>query len=159
MNKIFFDMDNTLANFDGMFKALERFDNEPNFFFRLRPMEPLAKINEMAKNGNIYIVSASPNIQADIDKVAWLRRYLPNIARQNIIFTRLGINKAEHIKSKLGIEIDKNCILVDDYTKNLQEWENAGGIGIKRISKYSPNSRKIWKGIQIEHLEMIGRFV
>ena len=47
-------MDNTLANFDGMFKALERFDNEPNFFFRLRPMEPLAKINEMAKNGNIW---------------------------------------------------------------------------------------------------------
>ena len=76
-----------------------------------------------------------------------------NIPKENIVLCRLGINKAKHIENKLNIKIDKTCILLDDYTKNLVEWENAGGIGIKRLTTVSDNSRKLWKGLELKDLK------
>ena len=113
----------------------------------------------MAKKGNVYIISASPNIYADIDKKIWIQKYLPNIPKQNIVLCRLGINKAKHIENKLNIKIDKTCILLDDYTKNLIEWENAGGVGIKRLTSVSDNSRKLWKGLTLVDLGRLAKLV
>lgn len=150
--KIFLDLDGTLAKFN-VRNALKRFDNEKGFFAKLGAYKNIEYINEMAKKGNVYIISASPNMYADIDKKAWIKKYLPNIPKQNIVLCRLGINKAKHIENKLNIKIDKTCILLDDYTKNLIEWENAGGVGIKRLTTVSDNSRKLWKGLELKDLK------
>lgn len=53
------------------------------------------------------------------------------------------------------IQIDSNCYLLDDYTRNLTEWESLGGKGIKRITKVSDNSRKLWKGLELKELKNI----
>ena len=151
MKKIFLDLDGTLAKFN-VPNALKRFEIEKGFFARLKKKKNIDKINEMAKTGNVYIISASPNIYADLDKMTWIKKYLPNVKRENIIFCRLGINKAKYIEHKLNIKIDKECYLLDDYTKNLNEWENAGGTGIKRITSVADNSRGLWKGLQIKEL-------
>ena len=105
----------------------------------------------MAKAGNVYIISASPNKQADNDKMKWIEKYLNNVPMENRLICRCGDNKAEFLKAK-GIEIDKSCYLLDDYTKNLVEWEEVGGIGIKRITKVADNSRKLWKGLEVKNL-------
>lgn len=55
----------------------------------------------------------------------WVKKYLPNLQEQNIVFCRIGENKAEIIKQKTGLDIKGTCLL-DDYTKNLIQWENAG---------------------------------
>ena len=60
--------------------------------------------------------------------------------------------KAEIIKQKYNCQIDSSCYLLDDYTKNLREWERAGGIGIKRITSVADNSRGLWKGLMIKNL-------
>ena len=83
----------------------------------------------------------------------WIKKYLYNIPKENICFCRIGENKAEIIKNKLNITIDKTCYLLDDYTKNLNQWENFGGIGIKRITKVADNSRRLWRGLTIKNLE------
>lgn len=158
MNKIFLDLDGTLAKFN-VPNALKRFETEKGFFARLGAYKNIDKINEMAKNGNVYIISASPNIYADLDKMAWIRKYLPNIKRNNIIFCRLGINKARHIENLLKIKIDKTCYLLDDYTKNLTEWETVGGVGIKRLTTVSDNSRKLWKGLELADLGRLANIV
>ena len=144
----------TLARFN-VRNALERFATEKGFFAKLRAYKNIEEINEMAKSGNIYIISASPNEQADVDKVQWITKYLPNInLLTNVFICRVGEDKAKFLKSK-GITINKTTVLLDDYTKNLTEWENAGGVGIKRLTKVADNSRGLWKGLAIRNLNQL----
>lgn len=151
MKRIFLDMDGTLARFN-VRNALARFENEKGFFANLLAYKGIENINEMVKNGNVYIISASPNMYADMDKKVWLKKYIPNLKNEYILLCRNGQNKAKFIENKLGIKIDKNCYLLDDYTKNLIEWEEVGGIGIKRITTVSDNSTKKWKGLELKDL-------
>ena len=150
--KIFLDMDGTLAKFN-VKNALQRFENEKGFFARLGAYKGIEEIDKMTlKQNNVYIISASPNENADKDKMVWIEKYLPNLNKENIIFCRLGENKAEYIENKLNIKIDNNCILLDDYTKNLVEWENFGGRGIKRLTTQADNKTGKWKGLAIRRL-------
>lgn len=158
MRKIFLDLDGTIAKFN-VKNALKRFDNEIGFFANLGAYKGTDYVNALAKSGVIYIISASPNAQADKDKMTWIKKYLPNIKEENITLCRLGENKAKIIEKKYSIQIDKNCYLLDDYTKNLQEWESVGGVGIKRLTSVADNSRKIWKGLQLRELTKLASLV
>lgn len=157
MKKIFLDMDGTIAKFN-VKNALQRFENELNFFARLGAYKGIEKINEMAKAGNVYIISASPNERCDNDKMKWLQKFLPNLPKANIVFCRIGENKAEIIKKTIGVDI-KGTMLLDDYTKNLTQWESAGGVGIKRLTSVADNSRGLWKGLTLKSLEMLESLV
>ena len=158
MKKIFLDLDGTLAKFN-VPNALERFDKEEGFFSKLGAYKGIESINELAKNNNLFIISASPNEQADKDKMIWIEKYLPNININNITICRIGENKAKIIQDKYNITINEQCYLLDDYTKNLIEWENFGGTGIKRLTTVADNSRKIWQGLVLKHLEELQRVV
>ena len=151
MTRIFLDLDGTLARFN-VRNALERFDKEVGFFANLLAYKGIEVINELALTNQLFIISASPNEQADNDKMIWLEKYLPNIKQENITLCRLGQNKAQIIQSKYNIVINEECYLLDDYTKNLNEWESFGGKGIKRITTVSDNSTKKWKGLELRHL-------
>lgn len=151
MKRIFLDMDGTIAKFN-VRNALDRFATEKGFFAKLGAYKGIEKINELCKNGNIYIISASPNFQADKDKLTWISKFLPNLDIENVCFCRLGENKAKIIEQCFDIKIDKNCYLLDDYTKNLTEWESVGGVGIKRLTTVSDNSRGLWNGLQLKDL-------
>lgn len=158
MNKIFLDLDGTLARFN-VPNALERFDKEEGFFARLKAYKDIEVVNELAKTNNLFIISASPNEQADKDKMIWLTKYLPNISVENITICRLGQNKAKIIQDKYNITINDKCYLLDDYTKNLNEWESVGGKGIKRLTTVSDNSTKKWKGLELKQLKELVNFI
>lgn len=149
--KVFLDLDGTLAKFN-VRNALERFDKEVGFFAKLGAYKGIEVVNELAKTNQLFIISASPNEQADKDKMVWIQKYLPNVSIDNITLCRIRQNKAQIIEEKYSIKIDNNCYLLDDYTKNLNEWENFGGLGIKRLTSVADNSRKLWKGLQIKDL-------
>ena len=157
MINLFLDLDGTLAKFNNKRNALKRFDNEIGFFANLKPYKYIEFVNELAnnKNVNVYVISATPNDQADKDKLVWIEKYLNNIKKENICFSRIGENKAKVIKDKLNITIDNNCLLLDDYTKNLIEWQNLNGIGIKRITSKADNSRGLWKGYCLKDLRQL----
>lgn len=157
MKRIFLDLDGTLARFN-VKNALERFDNEKGFFANLLAYKGIEIVNELAREDNLFIISASPNEQADKDKMIWLEKYLPNIKQENITICRIGENKARVIESKYNIEINEQCYLLDDYTKNLNEWESVGGIGIKRITKVADNSTKKWKGFELRNLQELIKY-
>lgn len=136
--KIYVDMDGVLANFDSQPNALNRFITERKFFQFLKPLPFVKKLNRMLQenNENIYILSSSPNDDADYDKYLWLKRHVPNIRQSHIIFVRSGAEKAKY--AKFG------DILIDDYSTNLIQWEEKGGTGIKMLNRNS--SRTKWKG-------------
>lgn len=157
MKKIFLDLDGTLARFN-VRNALNRFETEKGFFAKLLAYKGIELINEMAKAGNVYIISASLNEQADNDKMIWIEKYLNNVPIENRLICRCGENKAEYLKNK-GLQIDKNSYLLDDYTKNLVEWESAGGVGIKRLTKVADNSTGKWQGLAIRQLAELAEAV
>ncbi len=134
---IYCDMDGVLANFNKEPNAVERFENEIGFFYRLEPIKSNVKalielINN--KNFNVYILSASPNKQADFDKKMWLGKYLPQMKRENIILMRNGQNKADFVKTK------ENNILFDDYSKNVNDFIEKG-FQAYQIKKYKTIKR------------------
>ena len=161
MINLFLDLDGTLAKFNSKRNALKRFDNEVGFFANLKPYKYIEFVNELAtkENVNVYVISATPNEQADKDKLTWVNKYLDKIPQQNICFSRLGENKARVIKDKLNITIDNNCLLLDDYTKNLIEWQNLNGIGIKRITSKADNSTKKWQGLCLKDLRQLSSLI
>ena len=161
MINLFLDLDGTLAKFNSKRNALKRFDNEIGFFANLKPYKYIEFVNELAtkENVNVYVISATPNEQADKDKLVWIKKYLNQINDKNICFCRLNENKAKVIKDKLNITIDNNCLLLDDYTKNLIEWKNLNGIGIKRITSKADNSTKKWQGLCLKDLRQLSNLI
>ena len=154
------DMDDTLAHFNKEEKALERFLSEKSFFSNLEPTKLLlyiqiAIITKVIDLNNIYIVSASPNEQADKDKQEWLNKYLKALPKENITFTRLGQNKADHFIKKYHLNNKdlSNYILIDDYTKNLIEWKKLGGKVLKYINEYN-NTKKGYLKHNIKALQL-----
>ena len=90
----------------------------------------------------IYVVSASPHEQADKDKLEWLKDNCPQVPKKNILFTRIGENKANRFKDTFKIKDFRKYILVDDFTLNLKEWSNAGGEVIKYLNGYNNTTKK-----------------
>lgn len=130
--KYYFDMDGVLADFDGQPNALERFITEEGFFQKLEPTPLVKQLNELLaiNNENVYILSASPTLRADLDKVLWVYEHLPNFKPENIITVRGGAG-ADQRKAQYA---NSDSILFDDYTNNLIVWENSGGKGIKVLN-------------------------
>ena len=123
---IYCDMDGVVADFNAEPNAVERFRVEKGFFFKLKPIEiNVNAVKELARYNEVYILTASPNPRADKDKIKRIKKYMPFIAKENIIICRNGERKVDFMKSDYGI-------LLDDYSVNLQEWTfKRGNIGYK----------------------------
>ena len=150
--KIYFDMDGVLADFNRGVRELcgmeapdpmnaapeqddlmwERIREAGHFYDRLELM-PGAK--EMF--GTVYgkygdrceILTGIPKPDKGVetaaeDKQAWMKRMLSDTVKVNICYRAQKIGKCE----------GESCILIDDYRKNIDEWTKAGGTGILFVS-------------------------
>lgn len=141
--RIFVDMDGTLAKWHNV--ESEEVLLEKGYYENLEPNENLVNvIKELIKKGeDIYILSSflSNSNFALGEKKKWLAKYLPEIPFEKQIFVKYGDSKTSYIPGG----INKNDCLIDDYTKNLLPWKEAGGIGIKFLNGIN-NTKGTWKG-------------
>ena len=154
VEKIYFDMDGVLADFERGVKELCGIDTpdqnskertkeeddamwaaikETGHFYDLLELMPGAK--EMfdtvyEKYGDkVEILTGIPKpkrgiVSAGDDKTNWTHRLLSSDIRVNIVFRE---EKPQYCKGK-------GCILIDDMERNIRDWNAMGGTGIQNIS-------------------------
>lgn len=137
---LFVDMDGTLAEWKPIAipvqiptQKIKDYINDrlytKDYFKTLRPYENVVNaIRNLIKEGEfeVYILSCVlpenekyPNSHPAQDKSAWLKKYLPEIDSFHQIFVPDGEPKVYNIPFTLT----NQDALIDDYTKNLQAWE------------------------------------
>lgn len=131
--RLFLDIDGTLAQFHDVDKLFIEAMWTQGFYIGLKPFENMINgvklfIKEHPEV-EVYVLSAvldtDPPFVVD-EKNEWLDKHLSEIPKERRIFTRAGENKADYIG-----EIGPGDYLLDDYNKNLHEFEDAGGNSIK----------------------------
>lgn len=147
--RLFVDMDGTLAEF----KTVDTLETlyEKDYFINLKPNENvLGAIKQLIADNDfdVYILSAylTDSRYALEEKNAWLDKYLPELPQEKRLFVPCGTDKSVAVP---GL-IRPDDYLLDDYTKNLSEWEPPAK-GIKLINGIN-HTNGTWQGDKIQFI-------
>lgn len=152
--KVFFDLDGTVA----CWNAAKRFEElyEKGLFRNIAPdYDLLNQVNWLLRakyilgqfeNVDFYVLSAylHDSKYALTEKREWVEEFLPLLPNENALFCPYGTDKDVFLEEN-GINVDKTCILVDDYTKNLLAWRESEGVGVKYLNGIN-HTNKTWDG-------------
>lgn len=143
--RLFVDMDGTVAVWGN--SPWEEVCTKGYFANRPPMMNVINAVKEIIHNHpevEVFILSAVITDNHSVgDKHEWLDKYLPEIDHNHRIFSVYGEDKAKYMNAK-------GDILLDDYSKNLVEWEAAGGKGIKILNGVNWSKRS-WRGDVVFH--------
>lgn len=160
MNKrIYLDMDGTLCRFhDVEHKYVEQMW-EPGFYIQLKPFQEFLNAISLCIDRNpdteFFVLSAvldtEPPFAAE-EKREWLHTHLPQLADDHMLFVPAGADKTAYVPN-----LNADCILIDDYNKNLSEWSQSGGTAIKFVNDindrglgaYGGEQGKLWDGARV----------
>lgn len=145
---LFVDMDGTLAVFRKITKIEELY--EEGYFENLSPLPGVVRaVKDIIAQGQVkvYILSSvlSDSKYALDEKNRWLDRYLPEIPSEDRFFPACGDSKIEFFNGHIG----KDHYLLDDYSKNLHDWDPPGH-GIK-LSNGINGRFGTWKSHCVSH--------
>ena len=174
IKKIYIDMDGVLVDFDRGVKELLNLNPEPqegasdeytkslwekarqypNFYYKLQPIENMIElVNDLiAKYGDkVEILTGIPRKERGVetaaqDKIDWIRKYVSNDIKVNTV----------RRKDKKNFCLGKEYILIDDYTKNTNEWIEAGGTALlfKSAKDLNLQFESLFKKEQEEGIEL-----
>lgn len=146
VDKIYFDMDGVLADFNKGVYDLTDYDGildkdqqksdgvwdyikkVPNFYFKLEPFwDTIELFKDLQKKygSKCEILTGLPKpnrgiLTAGEDKILWVKKYMGDDIKVNLVMR----------EEKQNFCKNKSCILIDDLPRNVNEWREKGGEGI-----------------------------
>ena len=166
--RIFVDMDGTIAEWrklnlelttqeesdpNAVAKKLHQILTTNGYYRTLGVYEGLVSaIKRLIESDEYDVYIASCHLEDTKDcspiteKNEWLDEVLPEIGKSHRIFIPNGEDKTRYVPGGIG-PMD---FLLDDYTKNLNDWEAAGGTGIKVLNGIN-STKGTWKGSRISN--------
>lgn len=139
--KYYIDMDGVLAKWNTEASAEDTF--EEGYFLRREPdKKAIRYVQDLLDDGkDVCILShAYQNGYAEPEKKVWLQEY--GLGDVPAIFVPYGTPKLEYVQ----LPMDTRNILVDDFTKNLREWEAGNNCeGIKYYNGIN-GTHGTWQG-------------
>ncbi|HOO79024.1 MAG TPA: hypothetical protein PLQ04_01415 [Lachnospiraceae bacterium] len=152
--KIFFDMDGVLVKYvPEHYKGEDPiyFHKGIHFFRKLQEDMTACSLFTALRNSGYtcYVLSRVSEPDGCVeehtaDKRIWLENHFPDLTDDYIILSTKS--KHEALKDR-GLAIDKCSILIDDFNRNLNEWQTAGGVSVKYIN--GVNSADSFEGIHL----------
>lgn len=152
MQRVFIDMDGTVARFHDERDCLERM-YERGFFLNLEPFRSVVagveQIKHYCKDVELWVLSAAVNDTCIREKDMWLDIHMPYISAEHRIYTGIGEDKSEQIPGGIA----QSDILIDDYNNNLEQWRRAGGKSIKLVNNINDRAKvgERWCGDRLYH--------
>lgn len=145
--RLFVDMDGTLAKWNNV--AFEQLYEE-GYYRNLEPNKRLlSDLKYILQKGtyDVYVLSAylTDSQYALKEKKEWLKEHLPELPDEKQLFVPFGESKAEFFKKYNLTPITATDLLLDDYTKNLLDWKEWGGTGVKCLNGIN-HTNKTWNG-------------
>jgi 5'(3')-deoxyribonucleotidase len=100
----------------------------PKFWLNLEPMPDGLQLWNFIKKYDAYILSTpSRRMPSSVpEKKAWIKKHLGGAKKVHLV--------PREDKQKWATTDGEPNILIDDYIKNIKEWEAKGGIGIHHTS-------------------------
>lgn len=152
--QIYCDMDQVLVNFikganrvlvdNGLqpFQHTEKdvkwqaLSSVPKFWANLEPMPDAMMLWRYIRGHDPMILSTPSKRMATCrpEKIEWVHNHLGNVKAIHLV--------PREDKQKFAVTKDgKPNLLIDDYEKNIKEWESAGGIGVRHINSMNTISQ------------------
>lgn len=118
---------------DAKWKALCQI---PKFWANLEPMPDGLLLWRFIRQYDPIILSTPSRRMSTCkqEKIEWVKKHLGRV--KDIVLVPRE-EKQEYARTKDG----KANLLIDDYSKNIQEWEANGGIGVRHINTLSTISQ------------------
>ena len=160
IKNIFFDMDGVLTEYKTYCGVNEMM--QKGYFGSLKPeWNMLLAFKMLYENAhkygiNVYVLTkVYPNMfKFSIDeKVEWKDLLMPFLTDDHFIMVNgEKTEKSKAVKDKLGVKIDKNCVLIDDYNLNLDEWRKKGGLAIKYVNGVNDKNQS-FEGYRLSYMQ------
>ena len=175
--KFFLDVDNTILEHSGFYSietesrihsSIGKFPSENENAIKIMYESAICRnpdiVKELFKLENVYILTKYPAIEYEVHKQRRIAEIL-GISHDDLINMKdkNGINKylfidndhskVQTVKELFKFDTLENCVLLDDYSANLIEWENNGGIAIKYYNEYNNPYHPI-KGLSVSNFKI-----
>jgi 5'(3')-deoxyribonucleotidase len=153
--RLIFDMDGTLADFDGAGGTDKM--TEKGFFQGLEVYDKVVEtLSLLQRSGyELYILSACIGTEyCKQEKLEWIKEKLSFIDLRKVVLMNVGDNKAVEFMKATKTMIQETDLLFDDYGKNLKDWYEAGGTPVK-CGKNRKTERAFQQLVKFENMEAI----
>lgn len=146
--RLFVDMDGTLV----VWKHARNVEQllEEGYFRTMPPYKSVVQATKLLIDAGLPVYSLSAYMtesQYALDeKNGWLDEYIPEINSAHRVFCPCAESKWQHAREMS----DDNAInvLLDDYSLNLHDWAENGGVGIKLMNGVN-GTKGSWQGHKV----------